>query len=94
MSIIIINNNDKKKKKKKNDKCNWVTELKESYNQGLSPFCLYKIWTSQQTNGKMHLYLQTPSPTKELRKTTCEMKIYNVQYRDKFKACPIFLLLL
>ena len=42
----------------------------------------------------MHLYLQSPSPTKELRKTTCEMKIYNVQYRDKFKACPIFLLLL
>ena len=38
----------------------------------------------------MHLYLQTPSPTKELRKTTCEMKIYNNQYRDKFKACPIF----
>ena len=64
--------------------------LKESYNQRLSPFCLYKIWTSQQTNGKMHLYLQTPSPTKELRKTTCEMKIHNVQYRDKFKACPIF----
>ena len=50
MSIIIINNDDnnnnnkkkKKKKKKKNDKCNWVTELnlKESYNQRLSPFCL------------------------------------------------------
>ena len=49
MSIIIINNDDdnknnnkKKKKKKKNDKCNWVTELnlKESYNQPLSPFCL------------------------------------------------------
>ena len=47
MSIIIINNDDNnnnnnKKKKKKNDKCNWVTELnlKESYNQRLSPFCL------------------------------------------------------
>ena len=47
MSIIIINsddnnNNNNKKKKKKNDKCNWVTELnlKESYNQRLSPFCL------------------------------------------------------
>ena len=51
MSIIIINKNDddnnnnnkkKKKKKKNNDKCNWVTELnlKESYNQRLSPFCL------------------------------------------------------
>ena len=50
MSIIIIDNDDnnnnnekkKKKKKKKNDKCNWVTELnlKESYNQRLSPFCL------------------------------------------------------
>ena len=50
MSIIVINNDDnnnnnnkkKKKKKKKNDKCNWVTELnlKESYNQRLSPFCL------------------------------------------------------
>ena len=50
MSIIIINNDDnnnnnnkkEKKKKKKNDKCNWVTELnlKESYNQRLSPFCL------------------------------------------------------
>ena len=40
----------------------------------------------------MHLYLQTPSPTKELRKTTCEMKIYNIQFRDKFKACPIFYL--
>ena len=51
MSIIIINNDDnnnnnnkkkKKKKKKKNDKCNWVTELnlKESYNQRLSPFRL------------------------------------------------------
>ena len=46
MSIIIINNDDNnnnnnKKKKKKNDKCNWVTELnlKESYNQRLSPFC-------------------------------------------------------
>ena len=38
----------------------------------------------------MHLYLQTPSPTKELRKTTCEMKIYNIQHRDKFEACPIF----
>ena len=38
----------------------------------------------------MHLYLQTPSPTKELRKTTCEMKIYNIQHRDKFKASPIF----
>ena len=39
MSIIIINNNDKKKK---NDICNWVTDLnlKESYNQRLSPFCL------------------------------------------------------
>ena len=49
MSIIIINNDDdnnnnnkKKKKKKKNDKCNWVTELnlKESYNQRPSPYCL------------------------------------------------------
>ena len=46
MSIIIINNDDdnnnNNKKKKKNDKCNWVTELnlKESYNQRLSPFCL------------------------------------------------------
>ena len=48
MSIIIINNDDdnnnnnKKKKKKNNDKCNWVTELnlKESYNQRLSPFCV------------------------------------------------------
>ena len=41
MSIIIINNNNDKKKKR-NDKCNWVTELnlKESYNQRLSPFCL------------------------------------------------------
>ena len=50
MSIVIINNDDnnnnnkkkKKKKKKKKNKCNWVTELnlKESYNQRLSPFCL------------------------------------------------------
>ena len=45
MSIIIINNDDNNNnnnKKKKNDKCNWVTELnlKESYNQRLSPFCL------------------------------------------------------
>ena len=38
----------------------------------------------------MQLYLQTPSPTKELRKTTYEMKIYNNQYRDKSKACPVF----
>ena len=79
----------KKKKKKKNDKCNWVTKLKRIIQS--TPFALLSVENIYKSTNKWEndLYLQTRSPTKELRKTTFEINRYKIQNLDKYKARPI-----